>query len=122
MALEVIGAGLGRNATFSTKFALERLGFGPCHHMSEVFANASRQVPLWIEAGKGDPDWDAIFDGFRATTDHPGCNYWRQLADRYPSAKVVLTVRDPDSWFESVSETIYSPGCRAASKARRSAR
>jgi len=48
-ALEVIGAGLGRNATFSMKFALEKLGFGPCHHMSEVFANARRQIPLWLD-------------------------------------------------------------------------
>ena len=109
MALEVIGAGLGRNATFSTKFALEHLGFGPCHHMSEVFADARRQVPLWIEAGRGNPDWDAIFEDFRATTDHPACNYWRELADHFPDAKVVLTVRDPDGWFESVSETIYNP-------------
>ena len=49
MALEVIGAGLGRNATFSMKFALEKLGFVPCHHMSEVFANARRQIPLWLD-------------------------------------------------------------------------
>ena len=40
MALAVIGAGLGRTATFSLKFALEHLGFGPCYHMSEVFAGA----------------------------------------------------------------------------------
>ena len=49
MALEVIAAGLGRNATFSMKFALEKLGFGPCHHMVEVFADGRRQVPLLME-------------------------------------------------------------------------
>lgn len=108
MALEVIGAGLGRNATFSTKFALEHLGFGPCHHMAEVFADARRQVPLWLEVVAGKPDWDEVYRGFRSTTDYPGCSYWRELAGHYPDAKVVLTVRDPDSWFESVSETIFS--------------
>ncbi|ANY20110.1 hypothetical protein A6F68_01597 [Tsuneonella dongtanensis] len=108
MALEVIGAGLGRNATFSLKFALEHLGFGPCHHMSEVFADARRQVPLWIDVAAGKPDWDEVFRGFRSTTDYPACTYWRELADYYPDAKVVLTHRDPDSWFESVSETIFS--------------
>ena len=108
MALEVIAAGLGRNATFSMKFALEALGFGPCHHMSEVFADGRRQVPLWIEASRGNPDWDAIFAGFRASADYPSASYWRELAEHYPDAKVVLTTRDPDSWFESVSETIFS--------------
>ena len=108
MALEVIAAGLGRNATFSMKFALEALGFGPCHHMSEVFADGRRQVPLWIEASRGNPDWDAIFAGFRASADYPSASYWRELAEYYPDAKVVLTTRDPDSWFESVSATIFS--------------
>ncbi len=109
MALEVIAAGLGRNATFSMKFALERLGFGPCHHMSEVFADGRRQVPLWIEASRGNPDWDAIFANFRSSSDYPSASYWRELADYYPDAKVVLTTRDPDSWFDSVNETIFSP-------------
>jgi hypothetical protein len=108
MALEVIGAGLGRTATFSLKFALEHLGLGPCHHMSEVFADGRRQIPLWLDVVAGQPDWDAIFAGFKATTDYPACSYWRELAEHYPAAKVVLTVRDPDSWFDSVSETIFS--------------
>ncbi len=113
MALEVIAAGLGRNATFSMKFALEKLGFGPCHHMVEVFAAGPRQVPLWTAASRGDADWDAIFDGFRATSDYPSASYWRELAAHYPAAKVVLTTRDPDSWFESVSETIFSEPMQA---------
>jgi len=109
MALEVIAAGLGRNATFSMKFALEHLGFGPCHHMSEVFADGRKQVPLWIEASQGNPDWDAIFANFRSSSDYPSATYWRELAEFYPEAKVVLTTRDPDSWFQSVNETIFSP-------------
>ncbi|WP_284124742.1 sulfotransferase family protein [Parerythrobacter aestuarii] len=108
MALKVIGAGLGRNATFSTKFALEHIGFGPCYHMAEVFASARRNVPLWLDVVNGKPDWDAVFDGYESTTDYPACSYWRELADYYPEAKVVLTTRDPDSWFESVSDTIFS--------------
>lgn len=108
MALQVIGAGLGRTATFTMKFALEHLGFGPCFHMAEVFADARRQVPLWLDVIAGRPDWDEVFRGFRSTTDYPACSYWRELADYYPQAKVVLTLRDADSWFESVSETIFS--------------
>ena len=108
MGLEVIGAGLGRTATFTMKFALEHIGFGPCHHMSEVFANGRVQVPLWIAAGEGRPDWDTIFANYRSCTDYPACSHWRELAEYYPEAKVILTVRDPDSWFDSVSETIFA--------------
>ena len=108
MALKVIGAGLGRTATFSMKFALEHIGFGPCYHMSEVFAGARRNIPLWTDVVSGRPDWDAIFDGYQSTTDYPACTYWRELALHYPEAKVLLTVRDADSWFDSVTETIFS--------------
>lgn len=108
MPLRVIGAGLGRTATFSVKFALEHLGLGPCYHMSEVFAGARRNIPLWLDVVNRKPDWDTIFDGYQSTTDYPACSYWRELADYYPQAKVVLTVRDAASWFDSVSETIFS--------------
>lgn len=108
MALKVIGAGLGRTATFSLKFALEHIGFGPCFHMSEVFAQGRRNVPLWLDVVDGKPDWDVVFEGFQSTSDYPACTYWRELAAYYPDAKVVLTVRDADSWFDSVSETIFS--------------
>jgi hypothetical protein len=109
MALDVIGAGLGRTATFSLKFALEHLGFGPCYHMAEVLAGARRNIPLWLDVVHGKPDWNAVFAGYQSTTDYPACTYWRELAAFYPDAKVILSVRDPDSWFDSVSETIFSP-------------
>ena len=106
--MRVIGAGLGRTATFSVKFALEHLGLGPCYHMTEVFAGARKNIPLWLDVVNGKPDWDVIFDGYQSTTDYPACSYWRELADYYPDAKVVLSVRDADGWFDSVSETIFS--------------
>lgn len=108
MGLKVIGSGLGRTGTLSTKLALEQLGFAPCHHMVEVFMNPD-SVPLWIAAGEGKPDWDAIFGKYQSMVDHPGCAYWRQLAEHYPEAKVLHTVRDPDKWFDSTQATIFSP-------------
>lgn len=108
MALEVIGAGLGRTGTMSLKVAIERLGIGRCYHMSEVFA-AGSAAPLWVDAADGRPDWERIFDGFAATMDYPGCTFWRELARAYPQAKVILSLRDPESWFESVNATIMSP-------------
>lgn len=107
MALKLIGSGLGRTGTMSTKLALEQIGFGPCHHMVEVFMHPD-SVPLWVAAGDGKPDWDAIFDGYTSMVDHPGCQYWRQLIDHYPDAKVLHTVRDADKWFDSTQATIFS--------------
>ncbi len=90
------------------KTALEQLGFGPCHHMVEVFARPD-SVPLWIAAGEGEPEWDKIFDGFGSAVDYPTAAFWRELADYYPDAKILHTVRDPAQWFESTQATIFAP-------------
>lgn len=106
MALEVIGAGFGRTGTNSLRLALERLGFAPCHHMFEVRDNPE-QLPAWEAAARGEgADWDSMFKGYRAQVDWPGAAYWKQLSDHYPDAKVILSVRDPDVWFDSVQSTI----------------
>lgn len=107
MTLKVIGAGFGRTGTASLKLALETLLGGPCYHMTEVLGKPG-QVDLWIDVATGNPDWDAIFDGYAATVDYPACNYWRELAVAYPDAKIVLSVRSPESWFESTQKTIFS--------------
>jgi hypothetical protein len=35
----------------------------------------------------GQADWDAIFDGYQATADYPGCTYWRELARSIPKPR-----------------------------------
>jgi hypothetical protein len=108
MPLSVIGAGYPRTGTASLKLALEQLGFGPCHHMREVIMNPP-SARLWVEAAQGRPDWEAVFEGFNSCTDAPGCNFWRELAEVYPEAKILLSVRDPEAWFESTQATVFSP-------------
>lgn len=108
MTLKVVGTGLGRTGTLSMKHALEQLGFGPCHHMMEVFMHPE-SVPLWVGAARGNPDWDATFRDYRAAVDYPGARFWRELVAYYPDAKVLHTVRDPDKWFESTQATIFAP-------------
>lgn len=106
MALEIIGPGFGRTGTSSLKTALEHLGFGPAHHMFEVRDNP-HLLPTWEAAARGEPiDWDEAFRGYRSQVDWPGSRYWRELADHFPDAKVILTVRDPNAWFDSVQATI----------------
>lgn len=108
MALEVIGTGLGRTGTKSLHSALNMLGFGPCHHMMEVFPRP-QSVPLWVAAAEGRPDWEAIFAEFRSAVDYPAAAHWRAITAYYPDAKVIHTVRDPDKWFDSTQATIFSP-------------
>jgi len=106
MTLDIVGAGFGRTGTSSLKIALEHLGFGPTHHMFEVRDNP-HLLREWQAAARGDAiDFEAAFAGYRSQVDWPGACFWRELADYYPSSKVILTVRDADDWFDSVQATI----------------
>jgi len=106
--MQVIGAGVGRTGTLSLKVAINRLGFGPCHHMEAVIQDMPAQVPLWTDALMGRANWNAIYAGFGAAVDWPTAGFFRELAAAYPDAKFILTHRDPESWAESFGETIYT--------------
>jgi len=107
VALEIIDVGFGRTGTMSLKLALEQLGFGPCHHMEEVLKDPS-QASRWAAAAEGAPvDCDSVFDGYRSAVDWPTTRFWREVLDRYPEAKIILTTRDPESWYQSIAGTIH---------------
>jgi len=110
--LQIIGAGLGRTGTASMREALVRLGFGPCDHMLENFEHQER-FALWDEARHrkhaGEPiDWRPLLTGFPAIVDWPGAYFWEELTAAHPDAKVILTVRDPKRWVDSISATIFT--------------
>jgi hypothetical protein len=106
--MKVIGAGFGRTGTMSLKVALEELGFGPCYHMIEVFEHPGH-VPLWEAATRGEPiDWQQIFGEYQAAVDWPTAAFYDRLMKVYPDAKVLLSIRDPQEWYESTKHTIYT--------------
>ena len=107
MSIRVIGAGFGRTGTLSLKYALEKLGFDKCYHMMEVQMNPGH-LEIWRDSARGvEPDWPALFEGYQASVDWPTCNFWREQIRAYPDAKVILTRRDPNKWYDSVMNTIW---------------
>jgi len=108
MTLSVFSAGFGRTGTMSLKLALEQLSQGPCHHMVEVIENGPVQVPLWNDALAGNPDFGAIFDGYHSAVDWLSAAFWKELAGAYPNAKIILSTRSAESWYDSISETILA--------------
>lgn len=107
MGLKVIGAGFGRTGTDSLKEALNKLGLGPCHHMKEM-TNALAGKLLAVKQGDDkNPDWDALLGDYKSAVDWPWSFFYKELAEKYPDAKVVLTLRDPERWHESAANTIF---------------
>jgi Sulfotransferase domain len=108
--MELIGAGLPRTGTLTQMEALEILGLGPCYHWVNILADLDTQVPLWQSALDGTVEAGTILDGYRSTVDWPGGYFYKELADAFPDAKVLLSVRDPERWEPSFTETIVDMG------------
>jgi hypothetical protein len=49
--------------------------------------------------------WDHV--GCRSSVDYPPSFFWREMAQAFPDAKILLTVRDAKTWYKSVKESIY---------------
>jgi len=101
--MKVICAGWGRTGTRSLKYALERLTGEPSYHMQNILLN-KKDATLWhdlIFSKKDIIDWEKIYKGYGACLDFPSCNYYKDLMDYYPDAKVILTIRDDKSWIKS---------------------
>ena len=108
MDLKVIGAGFGRTGTLSLKLALEELGLAPAITWSRPspIPSTTRCGSRWPRARSN--DWRPILEGYASTVDWPGVMIWKELAAAYPDAKIILTVRDPESWYASAAATIFA--------------
>jgi len=108
MSLGVIGGGFGRTGTLSLKFALEQLGFGPCYHMIETHEHPAHDA-LWLALAQDERSgWRTILEGYQAAVDWPAVFIWKTLIAAFPDAKVILTLRDPERWYESARQTIFA--------------
>lgn len=108
MSIEVIGAGNGRTGTTSLQAALEILGCGPCYHMGDVVKN--KDGDFWARVtNKEAYDFSEVFGpkNYKSSCDFPSGMFWKEQLERYPNAKVVLTVRDPEKWYKSCSDTVF---------------
>ena len=94
----------------STFSALELVLPGKCHHMLRAFTG-KQDATFWPKVGRGEvleEDWKQFIktEGLSAAVDYPMSLYWRDLVKMYPNAKVLLTVRDPVRWYQSVKNSI----------------
>ncbi|KAI8076181.1 P-loop containing nucleoside triphosphate hydrolase protein [Thamnidium elegans] len=106
--LKVIGGGYGRTGTDSLRVALDTLGY-QTFHMKRFWEDPTINPDDFYQAhiNPKDADWDTLYKDYDAAIDWPTVNFYQELLERYPTAKVILTVRSADSWYESVKNTIH---------------
>ena len=105
--MQLVGAALPRTGTMSLAQALRELTGAPSYHMTEWFRRPA-DSRTWAAALRGEEvDWARFLADYEAGVDTPFCLAWRQVADAFPEAPVLLTRRaDPRTWWESMDATV----------------
>ena len=116
--VKIIGAGWGRTGTMSLQKALQILGY-KTYHMKEIVEENVDDVSTHIESWRklldetpmdeGETRQELlryVFKNYNATTDFPACTVYDEIFEMFPDAKVVLTTRSAESWYESALATI----------------
>jgi hypothetical protein len=76
--------------------------------MLEVFGRPD-DIPVWNRAINGDmPDWNSFLSEYSATVDWPAGAFWKEISAANPDAIVLLSSRDTEGWWKSVSNTIFN--------------
>lgn len=110
MSIKIIGAGFPRTGTTTLKKALETLGYKDTYHFKDLIANP-KKLKYWKELeNNSNTNFEELFEGFQATVDFPGYPYYKILLEKYPDAKVILTKREFEGWYESTLKTIWKAG------------
>ena len=80
--------------------------------MHVVHHTGDEDAAFWIKAADGKvttQDWKAFMipQGYRGAVDFPAAAFYKELMAAFPQAKVILTVREPSTWYDSVKNSIY---------------
>ncbi|KAI5369168.1 hypothetical protein Slin14017_G000470 [Septoria linicola] len=113
--MRVFSFGLPRTGTESTTTALRMLGINEFYHGWQSLLNNPRDNEMWDEAiaakfeNKGTcytrDDWDKLLGHCQGVSDLPAILFAKDLITAYPEAKVILTYRKFEPWYESMSQT-----------------
>merc|ERR1719220_417989 len=112
--IRVIGVGLSRTGTLSTRLALSRLLGGKIYHGYE--SDMDDRADFWLRAAENPDcvsheDWREFLSGrgYTAGVGEPMALFFREIAKVYPEAKFLLNTRDPHDWYKSMRMAIIKP-------------
>ena len=105
--MKLIGAGLPRSGTLSTRSALESLDYAPCFHGDTLAAHQLTGPVTAFYRGEKEPLLNEL-KSYRAMLDFPLVALVDELIEHYPDARVLLTVRDSaEVWVRSFRQTVW---------------
>ena len=107
--MKIICAGAGKTGTKSIAKALRHLGFTVFDWEEQMFDFLDHWVDVFQNGTK--PDVKRVYQNADVCVDLPGYFFFEEILEAFPDCKVILSVREEDSWIESIVrhlEIIYA--------------
>jgi hypothetical protein len=108
MSIKIIGAGFPRTGTNTLRESLQHLGFVKTYHMKNLLVQPENLHYWETLRATGTTDWEGLYNGYQATVDFPCYPWYKEHMKQYPDAKVILSLRPFEKWYDSVYGTIWT--------------
>ncbi|CAK8677507.1 uncharacterized protein LOC143446924 [Clavelina lepadiformis] len=100
--MKVIVAGYTKTGTKTMVAALFELGYNVYDALDHFWYHGDKWANILSSSGGCIEDFKEMYQSVDAVTDSPTCKFWEEILQAFPDAKVILTLRDEDSWCKSL--------------------
>jgi len=98
--MKIICAGYAKTGTKSIAKALRYLGFTVFDWEEQMFDFRDHWFDVFQNGAK--PDVKRVYQNADVCIDMPGNFFYEEILEAFPDCKVILSVREEDSWIESL--------------------
>ena len=106
LEMKIICTGVGKTGTKSIAKALRQLGFEVLDFEEQTLDFLDHWVDVFQNGTK--PDVKRVYQNADVCVGAPGNIFFEEILEGFPDCKVVLSVREEDSWTESVVRQVDS--------------
>uniref|UniRef100_H2XX94 Sulfotransferase n=1 Tax=Ciona intestinalis TaxID=7719 RepID=H2XX94_CIOIN len=105
--MKVIFAGYSKTGTKTMNAAFLMLGYKTYDWLENYWYLGSEWNRILTSGGTVE-DFRRMYEGVDAVVDAPANLYWEQILEAYPDAKVILTIREEESWIRSGRKQLHT--------------
>ncbi|XP_076807209.1 uncharacterized protein LOC143450517 [Clavelina lepadiformis] len=98
--MKVILAGYSKTGTKSIAAALRQLGYQVYDFMDHFWYHYDDWIKI-MQKGASTEDFQRMYKDVDALTGAPIYIFWEEIHKAFPDAKIILSVRDEDEWYQS---------------------